>query len=225
MCVSLIVINICNSISFISNHLNDLFFERSNFKFLHHDNLIWFLKLLSNVIKLLAFIFVVLSSVKRCTFDNFSFWNESSLFASLETALRSSLSKQIWDVLFRISHWSHRFWSFLLDVHLHHSVLFVHLKFHFNYLLLKWNDSLVKQFLSISKIIQVSNELLILFGSLLDVILCSSFILNCINLYRCNRSLHVSKLSIKFFNRFRIFLLLLDNLISSWHDIVLVKLH
>lgn len=223
--LSFIVIHICYSIPLFSHHLNQLFLQRSDLKLLHENDLVGFLALFSQVLDLLGLILVVLSSVKWCAFDDLSFGNESALLACLESTLWTSLGEQIRNVFFWVSHWSHWLGSFLLDVHFHHPVLFVHFELHFNNLLLKWYDSLIKKFLPVSEVIKISYELLVLFGSFLNVILCSGFILNCVHFDGCYWSFHVSKLSIKFLNRFRVFLFLLNDLISSWHDIVLVELH
>lgn len=64
----------------------------------------------------------------------------------------------------------------------------------------------------------------ILLCSLLDVILSSSLILDSVNFDCCNGPFHIPELSSKFVKSLWVFLLILKNLILSWHYIIIVKL-
>lgn len=74
--------------------------------------------------------------------------------------------------------------------------------------------------------VQLDEELRVLLGPLLDVILSTRLILDSVDLERGNRALHVSQLSVELFERLRVLLALAQVLVGGLrHHVVLVELH
>ena len=112
----------------------------------------------------------------------------------------------------------------MLHVILKEAVFLIHFELHFDYLLFELNDDLVEMLLSISQIVKISDELLVLLGPLLDVVLGSGFILDCVDFDGRNGPFHVSQLSAKLVKCLWVFLLILENLVGSRHHKVVVQL-